>query len=245
MKVIMKPQIFQAEPVFSLASLLTHGNQLKGKILKNRLETNFKIHVQESILNLPTGKLIICDPFVGDDTPPFDEALSPGKYTMAISYLMPLSPKNKSKKSGKTLKIEELKKVAAATLWFKKINPENLSWKLATAGNRKDFPVDSATVCFIDQSALQPLFEIQNVHNRMPVYEKVWKSDDGHLILNEKTQANIVAFPSGSGDGSYFALYGIDWRSGQLACITVDFGVVMTFEGFQGEGMKRCTGFDY
>ncbi len=173
---------------------------------------------------LPSGRLAICDPFVGmrrGGNP--QVALPPGRYRVRAT-LADVS-------GGNTL-------CAYASLLLTSA-PD-----LPSSETRRDllisgFPVDSGTACFVDDEAL--------VHGMPP--EEDWyaglfengepgswfarKEDPGHILEGianvplplGRNGWNLILFPSGWGDGVYPVVGGYD-AQGHLVAVHVDFAVV-------------------
>lgn len=207
--------------VFPMSALWTHGATLVGNVVPERYQLGpgrAKVAVREvGKLRLPSGRLVACDPMVGDGTRPFAERLEPGTYAVEVAQL-------RSPGSVIPLGIRLRVRAGEVTRW--------------DAMQTKPFPVDSATACFIDAVAMKPLFAMQDLRDPMPVYERIWASTDGRLVLDAASGANIVTVRSGFGDGFYAAWAGRD-ASGALLSIAVDFRVLYTEETMDRRALAR------
>jgi hypothetical protein len=176
------------------------------------------------VLVLPTGRLVACDPFIGDGEP-FAAEVPPGRYPVVLSIAH----------FG-----NDDQRVAFATVRFRSSLPEK--WEPAVlAGEDVEgagegfvtgYPVDSGTGCFMDLRAARCL------GRKMDHNEDYWQRIMDELsenyvdtwgwvnrILDRSTGANLVAFSSGYGDGAYASFFGYGAAS-QAVCLVTDFGVV-------------------
>ena len=176
-------------------------------------------------LVLTSGKLVACDPLVFPGTEPFDASFQPGRYpvTLSIAY----NPKDNSKT------------VAYAMLHLSKQTP--VKWKLATKIGEDlsalsenevfGYGVDSGTGCFMDADVSQIIVDKSW---EAETYEETLTSqlDDlleensrlglkwANMRVDEDTEANVIAFASGFGDGFYASYFGYDAEGCIVAVVT-------------------------
>lgn len=195
-----------------------------------------EIHVGD--VNLPTGKIIIADPFFSMEQHPFTRAVEPDKYPVFI-YMA---------------EIDELHhRIAYAKIKFRPEEPAR--WVLAITDDLTDeelkdlgedefygFPVESGLACFLDEetnteftSKIDALLEKNPESN---YYDDVLAEEfrkysgknnfsrelgdwnDHHP--NADSDNNVIMFSSGWGDGYYPAYWGLN-DNGDAVELVIDF----------------------
>jgi hypothetical protein len=111
-------------------------------------------------------------------------------------------------------------------------------WEMATSATQVlstlqedeifGYPVDSGTGCFMDIDAQRALAtmtesELDDFTKRFIDRVHTWGWVD--FTLDPKSGANIVAFPSGVGDGFYASYWGFDTND-DAVCLVTDFGLM-------------------
>jgi hypothetical protein len=196
----------------------------------------YKVKVVEvGKLVTPTGKLVAADPFALHHITPLERTVKRGSYPVLVSVAG-----IKYKKKG-----HDQSRVAAASLRFTSGTPAK--WVNATKRGQKlsklpademfGYGVDTGTGCFADVSAAEALAALEDI-------EFANDNWDGYLspkilgkldaptwgagwITEPATGANVVAFPSGWGDGFYASYWGLS-KTGAALCLVTDFGLYPT-----------------
>jgi hypothetical protein len=153
------------------------------------------------LLDVPSGRLIACDPYVQADDhdyeKPFVVTVPPGRYPVTVA---------------KATLETGAEYVTAVRLTIR--DEPIAEWRLATRGteNAADlapdsfygFTVDAGTGAFLDAAALPALTRVAGgPDSRLAT---VSTRDDGELVWNlrdEVSGMNVVAYLSGYGDGAY------------------------------------------
>ncbi|WDD35969.1 DUF4241 domain-containing protein (plasmid) [Nostoc sp. UHCC 0926] len=185
-------------------------------------------HSGEIILNtynigeliLTSGNLVACDPFTGLHTEPFSATLPPGRYPVILSVAQILS-------SGDY-------RVAYAMLRLNEQIP--VRWEMATRPGEEltelkeeeifGYSVDAGTGCFIDADAAETMSTFYEIFaDQLEAaleknYTHTW--DWAILPFDNYTEANIVAFKSGWGDGFYASYFGYD-ANNNIVNVVTDF----------------------
>lgn len=179
------------------------------------------IHREIGKLELPTGELVACDPFVFLDARPFRQKLPNGTFPVILSI----------EESGND------QRVALATVQFTLEAP--VRWEMMLVGSQSvmdlkeneifGYPVDSGTGCFMDRTAAEALDKNMRENREffevmMAEMEKTYRDTWSWLDM-KFSSANLIAFSSGLGDGVYPSFGGIDAR-GELSVVVTDFGVI-------------------
>ena len=177
------------------------------------------------LLNLPSGQIIACDPFIGG-VEPFEVTVNAGRYPVFIG-----TAQRDLGDDGDSI-------VAYALLRFSDEIP--VQWQIATwpgddmalipEGQIIGYGVDMATGCFMDSDAAQVLeaeFSANGVNymryldNQLEKNGRIWAD----VTLNQTSGLNVILFTSGFGDGVYASYWGYT-ADGQIACLVTDFGVL-------------------
>jgi len=181
-------------------------------------------------LNLPSGRIVACDPFTGLGPyggDPFTVAVPPGRYPVTASVVEITSPDEPDPEQPHL-------RVAAARLsildepvvaWEQAVVPEQ---DLASLGEDEfyGYGVDAGTGCFVDADAVEPLggFESET-ETLQAAFEAVEWSATVVTLADPANGHNLVAFSSGWGDGAYPTWIGRT-RTGEVACLVTEFFVI-------------------
>lgn len=166
-------------------------------------------------LILTSGKIIVWDPLIGLDLRYYlKKTIQPGRYPVQLS-VADFQPNSDPR-------------IACAMVRF--TEETTVKWEIATItnpdSNQKDeiicYGVDAGTGCFIDWDAAQ------SIENQFPEQEEfegfcdqitstMKKNSSGkysvggwaNVQVNDTTEANIIAFSSGWGDGGYASFWGM------------------------------------
>jgi hypothetical protein len=195
-----------------------------------------EIHVGD--VNLPTGKIIVADPFFSMEQQPFARTVEPDKYPVFI-YMA---------------EIDKLHhRIAYAKIKFR---PEEATkWILALTGDLSQeelddldedefygFPVESGLACFLDEETNAELVEkIDALQEKSPeanYYDEVLADefrkysgknnfsrelgDWNDHRPNADSDNNVVMFSAGWGDGYYPAYWGLN-DNGDTIELVIDF----------------------
>jgi hypothetical protein len=188
-------------------------------------------------LNVPTGRIVVCDPLVGLGTKPLTKRVEPGRYPIKI-YVA------KTKNSGD--------RYAIAKLEFSE--ERAVKWVLATRDGedvRKlkndelfGFPVDAGLGGFMDyKSSIEYESFSKNFLEKNPhgnIYDDFFADEFKKSANNPNdpndvgdwvnftfpnSDLNITMFHSGYGDGRYPAYWGIN-KQGETTSLIIDFFVL-------------------
>lgn len=204
-------------------------------------ETPIEI-IDIGLLNVPSGKIVVCDPLVCSEAPALTKTVEPGKYPIKI-YVA------KTQDSGDRYAIAKLEfNSGRAEKWVMALregeNPNDLTDKFDFFG----FPVDAGLGGFFDfQAGIEyQKFErdFLSAHPNANLYDDFFAAEfkknakdqndpnDVGDWINFKlpnSELNITMFQSGYGDGMYPAYWGID-KSGKIVSLVIDFFVLLVPE---------------
>ncbi|MFF4256067.1 DUF4241 domain-containing protein [Streptomyces sp. NPDC001663] len=192
--------------------------------------TSGVIHVADGgTLDLPTGRVVACDPFVylgTGDIEPFTVTVEPGRYRVEAAVATLTRPDEPPAERPH-------RRVAAARLVIR--DEPTVTWELALLPEQdpaelKDdeffgYGVDAGTGCFYDASAEEAFPGTQEEEG--PLWEAFENSDwsaGPHLVTSLGTGHTLAAFTSGWGDGSYPTWVGRS-ATGEVTCFLTDFFV--------------------
>jgi hypothetical protein len=162
-------------------------------------------------LRMPTGRLIACDPTWRDWGDPFAVTAPPGDYPVSLSVVRFSDDPEHIRVAAAKLAIRDM---PAATWEMALLAGEDP--RILGDGGFFGFGVDRATGCFVDVSAAGSLDRFK----------------EGFVLEGEHTEladpesgANLIAYHSGWGDGSYPTWIGRD-GTGEVVCFVSDMLVL-------------------
>jgi hypothetical protein len=195
------------------------------------------VELPTSGLELPTGQVFACDPFIAldDEARPFTATVEPGTYLVTASIIEIAAPDT-------ALRFNRHLRVAAARL---QISDRAIHhWELAVIDGQDTeelgddnffgYCVDAGTGCFIDVSAAAPLGTY--IQEKDALMDAMFDGVEQRYLValsDPSTGHAVVAFPSGWGDGVYPTWIGRD-IDGELACFVTEFFVVPDDRSSQG-----------
>lgn len=201
-------------------------------LLKNDTERFFvdskfdeHIVIQElGELNLPTGKIVACDPLVAPETPPFSGQVKGGKYPVTLYIHC----------------IDDDKRVGFAKLSFSEKLPSRFELAVSEGQNLEEldkgefygYGVDSGTGGFMDEKTAASLAELMDRSEDYCVPGLDEMLEDSYVYTYSTanytlpgTELNLAAFSSGFGDGAYPTYWGLDDED-NVCCLITDFQTV-------------------
>ena len=172
---------------------------------------------------LPSGRLVASDAMIIDGSP-FTTEVEPGRYPVSLLFA--------DFENGD-------RRVAAAMVHLAPIDP--VRWELALVEGQDPavlgpdeifgYGVDSGTGAFTSPEAVDVLADEDRYQAYSDAIFAAMFPDDQTIVLNTETEvdpasgANVVAFASGFGDGSYPTFVGFDADDEPVVVLT-DFGVL-------------------
>lgn len=188
-------------------------------------------------LVLTSGRIVACDPLIVPDTRyHLKKTVEPGRYPVIIS-IADFQPIGDSRVACAMMRISD----APAVRWeVAFINEPDTN----QTNDRTWYGVDAATGCFVDCDAAEVIEDLVSSKVVYPekdefemfcdrVIAEMEKNSFGNYPLtagwanmkvSDDTEANIIAFSSGWGDGGYSSFWGYD-ASGDLASLVTDFAL--------------------
>ncbi|MFB2922185.1 DUF4241 domain-containing protein [Aerosakkonema funiforme] len=179
-------------------------------------------------LVLTSGKLVACDPLTLMGAEPFSVTFTPGRYPVILSIAH--------------IQRNNDRRVAYAMLRLSDRTP--VRWEMATLpdedisslkeGQIFGYGVDAGTGGFMDEEVLQIMddsiyegtYQESLTYKLLEALEKnystTWKW--ANMRVDESTEANVIAFSSGWGDGVYATYFGYDAEDNIVSVVT-DFEV--------------------
>lgn len=183
-------------------------------------------------LALPTGRLAACDPLVFFELEPFTVELPPGEYPVQLSVAV-LDTVHGLPQT------EEHRRVAAARIVLR--DAPARSWEMAVLAGQDPatlhgdlffgYGVDAATGAFIDASGASALDRLTDGDDEPSLAKALAESAHtvpprlGANLTDAETGLNVVAFPSGWGDGVYPTWIGRA-EDGSVVSVVTDFHVL-------------------
>jgi hypothetical protein len=160
-------------------------------------------------LALPTGRIVVSDPFLDPWSEPFSARVPPGSYPVLLSVIR-----------GNT---------ALVMVSFR--NDPPVSWQPA---DPPAFGVDSATGCLMDQKVcrfLRKKAEVDKYERYCRGFRDALDETDGlwaDCCIDPASGANVVLFRTWGGDGHFRSYFGYA-AGGAVACLVTD--MYLEFDG--------------
>ena len=195
-----------------------------------------EIHIGD--VNLPTGRIVVADPFFTEGQQPFSRTVEPDKYPVYI-YMSEIDKLHHRIAYAKIkFRPEDAKK------WILALTEDLTSEEMNELGEDEfyGFAVESGLACFLDEETnVQFITKMDEVQDKNPesnyyddVLAKEFMEYSGKNALsrelgdwndhhpNEDTDNNVVMFASGWGDGYYPAYWGLN-EEGDTIELVIDF----------------------
>jgi len=195
-----------------------------------------EIHIGD--VNLPTGKIIVSDPFFSLEQRPFARTVEPDKYPVFIYVSQIDAAHHRIAYAKIKFRPED------ATKWILALTDDLTNDELNDLGEDEfyGFPVESGLACFLDEetnkSFIAKMDELQEKNPESNYYDDVLSSEfmeysgknsfsrelgdwnDHHP--DAESDNNIIMFASGWGDGYYPAYWGLN-ENGDAIELVIDF----------------------
>lgn len=178
---------------------------------------------QAGNITLPTGQIVAADPLVECGRLPFTITVMPEEYPVTLSLAQ----------------IGSERRVAYATIQFS--HQQAIKWEMALIAGQSvselgadeffGYGVDSGTGCFMDYATAQFIAcSLDEETFAAELIEKMeqapWRNGSHvNLRLNGLADGNLIAFPSGWGDGAYPSYFGFD-EAGRITQLVTDFSLL-------------------
>ncbi|GGY86961.1 DUF4241 domain-containing protein [Streptomyces poonensis] len=210
-----------------------------GSTFTGRHGTTGVIHVSDGgVLDLPTGRVAACDPFMylgTGDAEPFTVAVEPGRYRVEAAVAALTWP-------GDSPTDEPDLRVAAARLVIR--DEPATAWEMALSSDQDPaalgaeefhgYGVDSGTGCFYDASADEAFPDAHEDEGPLwRAFDSSHRSPGPYLVTSSTTGHTLAAFESGWGDGAYPTWIGRS-SAGEVTCFLTDFFVAPGPSGTTG-----------
>ncbi|MFE3495361.1 DUF4241 domain-containing protein [Streptomyces sp. NPDC059175] len=179
-------------------------------------------------LRLPTGRVLACDPGWGwlERGDGYTVTVAPGSYPVEIARAAYASgSRGAGLHRAETVAARLVISGRPAVSWEPALQQGN-DPRLLRNGEYFGFGVDSGAGCFVDASAVKRLGDQYDQQMTAPgEYAGELDPDGVAELVDPLTGANLVAFPSGTGGGSYPVWIGRD-ADGEVACFVADMLVL-------------------
>jgi hypothetical protein len=178
--------------------------------------------IEAGTLRLPSGHVIAWDPtWLDERATPFTVTVPPGEYPVQVA-----SVSYEGEYEGETFTLDE---ITAARLVISA--QPTVSWELAVRegqdirllrdGHCFGFGVDSATGSFADAVGKERLGTLFNARGDSPGNPQD-EDEHGVVVIEDPVSgSNLIAYPSGMGDGSYPVWIGRD-ADGEITSFVAD-----------------------
>lgn len=202
-----------------------------------------EIHIGD--VNLPTGRIIVSDPFFSMEQQPFSRTVEPDKYPVYV-YMTEIDDQHHRIAYAKIkFRTEE------ATKWILALTDDLTKEELDELDEDEfyGFPVESGLACFLDEETnaefTARIDELQEKNPEANYYDEAlaeeFKEYSGKNKFsrelgdwndhkpNKESDNNVIMFASGWGDGYYPAYWGFN-ENGDTIELVIDF-LINEFDG--------------
>lgn len=202
-----------------------------------------EIHIGD--VNLPTGRIIVSDPFFSMEQQPFSRTVEPDKYPVYV-YMTEIDDQHHRIAYAKIkFRTEE------ATKWILALTDDLTKEELDELDEDEfyGFPVESGLACFLDEETnaefTARIDELQEKNPEANYYDEAlaeeFKEYSGKNKFsrelgdwndhkpNKESDNNVIMFASGWGDGYYPAYWGLN-ENGDTIELVIDF-LINEFDG--------------
>ena len=155
---------------------------------------------------LPSGLLVVCDPFIKSEPIAFEQKLAPGEYKVTAALLD-----------------AENKRPIATMLHIQEGTSVRFELALKPGQNRNEdtmfgFPSGAGTGAYMDLLATPTVFKDETFMAHAIGYDY---ENYASAVVDPVTKANIVVFQTGFGDGVYSSWWGFN-ENGEVVCLVTD-----------------------
>ena len=195
-----------------------------------------EIHIGD--INLPTGKIIVADPFFSLEQRPFSRVVEADKYPVFIYVAEVDTVHHRIAYAKIKFRTEE------ASKWILALTDDLTNEELTDLGEDEfyGFPVESGLACFLDEETntrfIAKMDELQEKNPESNYYDDVLSAEfieysgknnfsrelgdwnDHHPDAGSDN--NVIMFASGWGDGYYPAYWGLN-ENGDTIELVIDF----------------------
>jgi hypothetical protein len=219
------------KPISDLNAILQDGYSLQYDWTYEGVQNVAISTHQIGELILTSGRIVACDPLVGPDTRyRFKKIVKPGRYPVIVS-VADFHPAGDTRFACAMLRISH----ASTVRWeVAVINEPDTS----RTDDRTTYGVDAGTGCLVDLDAAQILEDLFPQEDKFEefcdsVFAEMEKNSFGkhpltagwaNMQVSNDSEANIITFSSGWGDGGYASFWGYD-AAGNLTSLVTDFAL--------------------
>jgi Protein of unknown function (DUF4241) len=174
-------------------------------------------------LEVPTGRIVACDPLVFPEASPFTRTIARGRHPVEIAIA------RVSADDGRCAAARLLARATPVTRW----EPAMIEGEELAPGDLPGYGVDAGLGCFMDAACRHTFLAAQrsvkdNYYDDVLARELDRKrfTVDWTLHVPDATKPdNVAIFSSGWGDGFYTTYVGLG-ESGEVVCLLTDFGII-------------------
>lgn len=227
------------KPFSDLSAILQGGYSLQYNWEHYGLQEVIISTHQIGELVLTSGRIVPCDPLIIPDSRyHLKQTVKPGRYP-AIVATAEFQPIGDTRFACAMLQLSDQPTVRWEIAAFNQPDPDH-------ADALTHYGVDAGTGCFVDWDAAEIIANLTSVETKWPdknefdlfcdraIAEMEKNSFSKHpltagwcnLKVSDDSEANIIAFSSGWGDGGYPSFWGYD-TSGNLTSLVTDFGLFL------------------
>lgn len=193
-------------------------------------------------VNLPTGRVVVGDPLVDLSATPLAQRVAPGRYPVIVA-IAHLSHKKRVEQriACAMLRISDRRPVR----WVNAVKeaPDDSEWEVDGVFG---YGVDTGMGCFASAESAEAIGERMDADDEylgwvLDAAEQVHVPMRGWVSVvpdARMSDANVVVFSSGMGDGFYASYWGYDERD-EPVCLITDFTVVHSAQEEPAPAGKR------
>jgi hypothetical protein len=190
---------------------------------KNSDEDSSYVFYMENpgMLDIPTGKIIVCDPFLFNGDAALATEFPKGRFPVELAIA-------KTGSGGDRIAFVRIKFSEEIPLYWKMAYDEGADTSTLEEGSILGYGVDAGTGCFMDSSFSKTfsdyLMKDGNYEKISAELDKTYKHTRSWLLWGNNP-SKVALFSSGWGDGFYASYIGYD-KNNKICRLVTDFGVL-------------------
>ncbi|WP_225764983.1 DUF4241 domain-containing protein [Inquilinus sp. Marseille-Q2685] len=172
-------------------------------------------------IEIPSGRIVVCDPFACDPGIPFTKAVPTGRFPVQLAVAR--APSGEQQVAYARI----LFSARPAVRWEMALPPGE-SIDGSQTNYAFGFPVESGTGSFMDATVQEPYLAAAadpNTKRQLIAALNEHQTSGATWLVRPFGPGTVAMFSTGFGDGYYISYFGLD-DAGRIVSLTTDLGVI-------------------